>query len=452
MNLHSDSMNEPALILIVEDSPTQAKHLELILSEHGYRVATACSGGNALELIANEKPNLVISDILMPEMDGFELCRQIRESDASAEIPIILLTLLNDPADVLRSLEAGADYFISKPYNSEFLLSRVVRTLSHGPNQRPMETADKVVIRHNERKYSIDAGNSRIIDLLLATYETAVDKNRELLETQKELRELNRDLENRVRERTAALEAETAERLRALENLRENDRVMIRQNRQAAMGEMINSIAHQWRQPINTLSLIIQTMPEIHKAGELTQEYLESMEKQAVELIMHMSQTIDDFRNYFKPDKEKVPFSVAQAVSRSLNLVKDSMKFCNITVESRISAEPIINGYPNEYSQVLFNILSNAKDALSESSEPEPKIIVKTGAENGRAVVTITDNAGGIPEEIFDKIFEPYFTTKGPDKGTGIGLFMSKSIIEKNMGGSISVRNTGDGAEFRIEV
>jgi len=452
MNLLPENMHKPALILIVEDSPTQAQHLKMVLAEQGYHVAVARSGREALQLIAIEKPNLIISDILMPEMDGFELCRKIRDSEEVGEIPIILLTLLKDPADVLLSLEAGADYFISKPYDNEFLLTQVNKTLRQGLNRPPMKPDDRVEIRYNEKKYSITAGNSRIIDLLLATYETAAEKNRELLRTQKELRDLNRELENRVRERTAALEAETAERLRAINDLREKDRVLIRQSRQAAMGEMINCIAHQWRQPINTLSLMIQTMSEVHRTGNLTREIFESMEYQAVELIRHMSQTINDFRNYFKPDKEKVPFSIALAVSRSLNLVRDSLKFSNITVESQVTEDLIINGYPNEYSQVLFNVLLNAKDAFSETSVTEAKITITTGTENGRSVVTITDNAGGIPEEIFDKIFEPYFTTKGPDKGTGIGLYMSKSIIEINMGGTISARNTGNGAEFRIEV
>ena len=114
--------------------------------------------------------------------------------------------------------------------------------------------------------------------------------------------------------------------------------------------------------------------------------------------------------------------------------------------------EIVIFGCPNEYSQVVLNILVNAKDAIMERRIARPKLAVRLFRENGKAVLTIADNAGGIVPEIMDKIFDPYFTTKEPDKGTGIGLFMSKTIIEKNMNGMLSVRNTADGAEFRIEV
>jgi C4-dicarboxylate-specific signal transduction histidine kinase len=111
-----------------------------------------------------------------------------------------------------------------------------------------------------------------------------------------------------------------------------------------------------------------------------------------------------------------------------------------------------VNGIPNEFSQVILNILMNAKDALLERKVAAPRVKVRLFSEDGNVVLTISDNGGGIPPEIMDKIFDPYFTTKGPDKGTGIGLFMSKTIIEKNMNGTLSVRNTKEGAEFRIEV
>ncbi|HKZ17919.1 MAG TPA: hybrid sensor histidine kinase/response regulator [Geobacteraceae bacterium] len=452
MNQHADTRTRPAGILIVEDSPTQAKNLELILAEQGYRVSVARSGEEAMALITADRPDLLISDILMPEMDGFELCRRIRESDGARDIPIILLTLLNDPTDVLRSLEAGADYFISKPYSNEFLLSRVSRTLLNGRDCRTGPDDGKMEVNYNDRSYTISAGKSGIIEFLLATYETAVEKNRELMSTQKALRDLNQQLENRVSERTAALMAETAQRLQAMEDLREKDRLLMQQSRQAAMGEMIGNIAHQWRQPLNGLGLMIQTLSMSYETGNVNLEYLESFEEKAMQVIAHMSQTIDDFRNYFKPDKEKIPFHVSRAVSKTVSMIEDSFRSLQIAIEIDAEDDPVVNGYPNEFSQVLLNVLLNARDAFSEREIGKQRVVITMTAENGKAVITVTDNAGGIPEDTIDRIFDPYFTTKGPDHGTGVGLFMSKGIIEKNMGGRLTARNTGDGAEFRIEV
>jgi two-component system C4-dicarboxylate transport sensor histidine kinase DctB len=252
------------------------------------------------------------------------------------------------------------------------------------------------------------------------------------------LREAHDEQERQVAERTA--------------ELREKDQLLLHQSRQAALGEMINNIAHQWRQPLNALGLIIQSLSMEFETGTFNGESLENMERKAMDIIYHMSQTIEDFRNYFKPDKEIVLFSVARAVSRTVSLVGDSLRNHHIEIEVNALDEPFINGFPNEFSQVLLNMLINARDALLERRVSDPKVIITIRSEDGKAVVIITDNAGGIPEHIMDRIFDPYFSTKGPDKGTGVGLFMSKGIIEKNMGGRITVRNTGDGAEFRIEV
>jgi len=169
-------------------------------------------------------------------------------------------------------------------------------------------------------------------------------------------------------------------------------------------------------------------------------------------LINQMSQTIDDFRNFFKPDKEKVDFAVHEVVARTVALVEDGFKYQQIEIALEASANPVIHGFPNEYCQVLLNILMNARDALLERRPEEALVTVTISKEAGRAVVTISDNAGGIPGEILPRIFEPYFTTKGPDKGTGVGLFMSKIIIENNMGGRLAASNQGEGAQFRVEV
>ncbi len=253
-----------------------------------------------------------------------------------------------------------------------------------------------------------------------------------------ELRNAHDEMEKRVEERTA--------------ELREKDQLLLLQSRLAAMGEMIGNIAHQWRQPLNTLGLTVQQLSLIDDPEELTIEFLEECVNSSMELIQYMSKTIDDFRNYFKPDKEMIEFKVRETIDNTLSLLEGSLQNSKISIEIVDEHSPVINGYPNEFAQVLINILNNARDALIEKKIDDPRVTITIWSEDGCAVVTIADNAGGIPEEILDKIFDPYFTTKGPQLGTGVGLFMSKAIIEKNMRGRLTVRNIDNGAEFRITV
>ncbi|BCS55287.1 PAS domain-containing protein [Geobacter sp. SVR] len=249
-----------------------------------------------------------------------------------------------------------------------------------------------------------------------------------------------------------ALAQESARTIRALEALREKEQMLLHQSRQAAMGEMIGNIAHQWRQPLNTLGLLIQQAPLFFDLGELDREFLAENTQKSMEIIQHMSKTIDDFRNYFQPDKARVEFKVHDVITSTLSMMEGSFKSHQIAVETVVQDDLVLHGFPNEFSQVLLNILNNAKDVVSERKVRNPKVAVVLCRENDNSVVTITDNAGGIPENIIGKIFDPYFTTKGPQYGTGVGLFMSKTIIEKNMGGRLTARNRDGGAEFRIEL
>lgn len=249
---------------------------------------------------------------------------------------------------------------------------------------------------------------------------------------------LNRSLETRISE--------------AVNELRRKDETLIQQGRLAAMGEMINNISHQWRQPLNNLGLLLQNLEQAEKTGELTPEELQKDIRDAMGIIMFMSQTIDDFRDFFRRDRHKTRIMVKKQVAASLEFVSATLKSKRIAWTLEGADDLAFEGYPNEFSQVLLNILTNARDALLERCIEEPQIAIRAFAENGRAVVTVTDNAGGIPPEIMPKIFDPYFTTKAPNKGTGIGLYMSKVIIEMHMNGTLRAGNTTQGAEFRIEM
>ena len=287
------------------------------------------------------------------------------------------------------------------------------------------------------------------------------------------LQQANKILEQRVAERTSelrltvdslqeeinerirmgqALQAETTERLNVQEELREKELLLLQQSRLAAMGEMISNIAHQWRQPLNILGLLAQELPATFKAGKFDKEYLQQSVDKMLATIRHMSQTIDDFRNFFRPFKEKVDFNIVEVIEKTISLMEGSFTSQKIETTIRHGCGAMVHGYPNEFSQVLLNILINARDAFVDKEVASPKITIEIGVRGERTVVTITDNAGGIPEAILDKIFDPYFTTKGPDKGTGVGLFMSKTIVEKSMCGSLTARNVVGGAQFRIEL
>jgi PAS domain S-box-containing protein len=282
----------------------------------------------------------------------------------------------------------------------------------------------------------------------------------ELKRTRTILEKEHAELETRVDERTNELrrtledlQTETGERARTMEELRKKDQLLVQQSRLAAMGEMINNIAHQWRQPLNSIALIIQELPIMYRKGEFSEEYLDAMIDRAKSHVFNMSKTIEDFKNFFEPNREKLEFKVRDAVARTLALVKGSFESMHIEVEVNDTGDTVIYGYVNEFSQVLINIFLNSRDAFQEQKEEKPRVIkVRIFSQGDKIMITVADNAGGIPEDVIGKIFEPYFTTKGPGKGTGIGLFMAKTIIERHMNGKLSAQNVKDGVEFRIEV
>ncbi len=259
----------------------------------------------------------------------------------------------------------------------------------------------------------------------------------ELLQAKEQLEHLNQSLQQRVDE--------------AITELRQKDLVLIRQGRQAAMGEMIGNIAHQWRQPLNALSMLISNMQFALMENQLTEEYMQESAANADRLIQKMSTTINDFRDFFKPDREKITFSAMQQIRSTVDLVDASFHNSGITITVEPCTDCLLSGFPNEYSQVLLNLLSNAKDAVIESGTRPGLIRISLEEQDGMGVVTVKDNGNGVPEEISSRIFEPYFSTK--QMGTGIGLYMSRMIIERNMNGTLVLGNNinNTGSEFIIK-
>ncbi len=240
--------------------------------------------------------------------------------------------------------------------------------------------------------------------------------------------------------------------IRDITELKQKEIMLVQQNRQAALGEMLDHIAHQWKQPLNTISLIVQDLEETASCGELTNEYLGDAVHKTLALLDHMAQTVDVFSDFYQPEREKTVFRLKDSIDMAIGLVAPALRFHAIAVELDVDPGLVAVGYPKEYAQVLLNLLGNAKNALVERKIETPRVKLKAFAEGGRAAVTITDNAGGIPDSDVDRIFDPYFTTRKAAGGTGVGLYMSKNIIEKSMGGSLSVANFDGGAQFRIEI
>ena len=259
-------------------------------------------------------------------------------------------------------------------------------------------------------------------------------------------RKLHNSLEQKVSDKTKELQElnnylEVKISKEVLQN-RKKDIIMFQQARFASLGEMLNNIAHQWRQPLGAITMIIQSFQTKMSLGKLTANFVDEKVNDALLLASNMSNTLDDFKNFFSPNKIKSDFSITNCIEHSIELSKYLLIQENIEVKLTIRKDVKIHSYYNELSHVFLNIISNSKDALCSNVDYNDRIIkIIVNKFKNHLVVNIVDNGGGIPKDILPKIFEPYYTTKYKSAGTGIGLYMSKQIIEKHMNGEISCKN-----------
>ncbi|MCW8894380.1 MAG: PAS domain-containing sensor histidine kinase [Sulfurimonas sp.] len=297
--------------------------------------------------------------------------------------------------------------------------------------------------------------NENIAEFIAIRYDVTKEVllKEELLQKEIEYEELNKTLEKRVAEKTRELkELNQTLELRVQDEIAKNEekqRVMFWQSRHASLGQMLANIAHQWRQPLTELSLAmfsIKKAVQNDKPDDVTKFYDESKN-----IIKNMSETIDDFTNFFTPQKEKYYFNISDSIQESIRLLDNMINDEMITLKTNLTDIDVL-GIENELTQVIINLINNAKDAFVNNSILLREMNISTKKEDGFAIIVVQDNAGGIPKENLERIFEPYFTTKHKSQGTGLGLFMSKMICEQGLNGFMDVSSKKGVTNFIIKI
>jgi len=377
-NLHS------CKILVVDDNEDNLELIEDFLDDDGYENIICVLGAKeAYNVLSKEDIDLIILDIMMPDIDGLEACKHIKSNPESKDIPIIIATAKADLDTLKKGFEVGANDYVRKPITNDVeLLARVKNALT----------------LKSQMNY---------------------------------IKNINKSLDTKIKDE--------------IEKSHKKDLLMQEQTKLAAMGEMVGSIAHQWRQPLNALSINIQNLEDDFQDDLIDTNFIDEFMSKNKKIIDFMSHTIDDFRNFFRIDKEKVEFSILESINNVVNIQNAILKNYDITLTIK-GDDFKICGFKNEFSQVIMNIINNAKDALVENKIEDKQIYITIKNEK----ISIEDNGGGIDKEIIQRVFEPYFTTKEQGKGTGMGLYMSKMIMESNMNGMLNVKNTTNGVMFEI--
>lgn len=363
-------------ILIVDDVPDNIGILDNILN-FKYDILAATNGPDAIKIVKSELPDLILLDIVMPDMSGLEVCHFLKTDIHTKNIPIIFITAKSDDEDVVEGFKKGAVDYITKPFKPDELLVRINTHLSLVSYQKFLE--EKVAYEVNLRH--------------------------------------------------------------------EQEEVLIQSSKMAEMGDMINNIAHQWRQPTSRVTLLLSNMQMALEDEVIDKLYLEKKIKSSIEQMEFISDTIDDFTTFFSPSKENKNFYVSNAIKKTISILKGTFVGFGITLNVN-KEDFILHGSENELAQVVLIILSNAKDQFAKTNIENPRVNISIDAHTHS--ITFNDNAGGISDNIINKIFDHYFSTKRKNYCTGIGLYTAKMIIQQTFNGKIEASNNEFGASFKL--
>ncbi len=359
-------------ILIIDD---EIKNIEVgisILKEEGdYHLIFATNGEDGIASAKKNSPDLILLDILMEPMDGYEVCTKLKSDPETEEIPIIFLTAKTDEDSIVRGFEIGGADYITKPFSSSELLARV-----------------KTQIKLKEY------------------YETILDQ----------------------------------------------EKIVLQQSKIAAMGELISNIAHQWRQPLNKISLNKEILVENYTHKTLTDEVFFTTVDSIKDVLNELSSTIDEFRRYFITKEFSEEFYVMKAIGDSKHILNPRFGNLNVLYNEKIDEDIKFLGNLGEFRQIIMNIFSNSLDAIEKKNVKEPVITVELTKTVDTFSIAIEDNGGGIKEEIIDKVYEPYFSTKFHSIGVGLGLYSAKIVIEKYMNGHLYIETADDKTKVTIEL
>jgi len=376
-------------ILIIDDLEDNIILIEDILEDEGFTsIHTVLNAKDGIQYIKEHNVDLIILDIMMPDIDGITACKYIREDLCMKDVMILLATA-NDDINTLKIglEEAGANDYTRKPFINDIELM------------------------------------ARIKNLLKLKYQTDTVKQKEF-------------------------------------ELRKNEKILMNQSKMAAMGEMLGNIAHQWRQPLNAISVAASGMQMQKEIGKLNDTKFEHFTQSILKHTDYLSNVIEDFRNFYKPNKDKEYFNMEEIMKINLELLEAGFQNSEIEIVEEFIDINIYN-HKNELVQVIINLLNNAREAIINAEVKDKKyIFVKCYENKENIIITVTDNAKGVSEDIKCKIFEPYFTTKHKQQGTGLGLYMSRKIVNESLEGSFFIENVNytyndkdySGAQFTISL
>ena len=432
-------------ILIVEDSPTQAERLRRLIQSKSYRVRVAANGQLALALIREFRPDLVLSDIIMPEMNGYELCRAIKADPELAAIPVILVTALNDAKDIIRGIECGADNFIRKPYSEDYLLSRISHMLVN-QKLRADDNPEGIALYLGEQKHFINADRQQILDLLISTYEQAVQVNSELQARERQVIELNM----RLAHHAAELETINGEIARKNEELAEASRMK---------SAFIANMSHELRTPLNAIigftGALLMKLP-----GPLTPD----QDKQLTTIrssARHLLSLINDILDVAKIEAGKVTLALERVNCQDLlNQTTDSLRTLavqkGLALVMDLPQEPVvIDSDRRALTQIIINLVNNA---IKFTDQGSVKVSLAQRIDEGVLLTefSVIDSGAGIRPEDQSKLFQAFSqldsTSTRHAEGAGLGLYLCQNLAALLGGRLYFSSEVGSGSKFTLSL